>query len=242
MPAITGMDRGTARRTASSRTIRSVGSRAAASPVVPATTTARTPRSTSCAASAALAGASRSPRSSNSVTSATPTPVKTGAATTASYRAAALPKTRPKWWPVMREAPPEVEPVCVVAVHAGVELERIAAVALGLDENPVEQTGPVSGAPSGVARDEVLDVQIVTPRQHVPDVEPGRAGGGSFTVVERRDQPVAGRPLHLVHARTNSDAVPMFGRDSSIASYAPRYRPVGALECSWREALLVSTA
>ena len=101
VPAITGMDRGTARRTASSRAIRSAGSRAAASPVVPATTTARTPRSTSCAASAALADASRSPRSSNSVTSATPTPVKTGAATTASYRAAALPNTRPKWWPVI---------------------------------------------------------------------------------------------------------------------------------------------
>ena len=100
-----------------------------------------------------------------------------------------------------RKAPTEVEPVGVVAVHARIELERVAAVALGLDEHPVEQTVGVPGAPSRLARDEVLDVEIVTPRQHVPDVETGRAGGGSVTVVERCDQPVAGRPLHVVHAR-----------------------------------------
>ena len=31
-------------------------------------------------------------------------------------------------------------------------------------------------------------------------MKPGRAGGGSVTVVERRDQAVARRPLHIVHA------------------------------------------
>ena len=88
----------------------------------------------------------------------------------------------------------------VVAVHAGVELERVAVVALGLDEHPVEQTVGVPGAPRRLARDEILDVEIVTPRQHVPDVEPGRAGGGSVAVVERSDQPVSGGSLHVVHA------------------------------------------
>src|SRR5437764_14301324 len=100
-----------------------------------------------------------------------------------------------------RKAPTEVKAMGVVAVDARVELERFATVALGFGENPIEQTGRMPGTPSRLSGDEILDVEIVTPRQHVPDMEPGRAGGGSVTVVERRDQPVAGRPLYVVHAR-----------------------------------------
>src|SRR5687768_6782762 len=76
---ITGTRPSTADRTAIRRSLRSSTSRAAASPVEPATTTASTPWSTRRAAWSAVAGASISPSSSNSVTSATPTPVKTGA-------------------------------------------------------------------------------------------------------------------------------------------------------------------
>ena len=74
---------GSALRTAVTSSSRSSGSRAAASPVVPHTTTAWMPSSTSRVARSAVAIASSSPSSLNRVTRAAPTPLNTGSWLTA---------------------------------------------------------------------------------------------------------------------------------------------------------------
>jgi hypothetical protein len=94
----------------------------------------------------------------------------------------------------------EIETVRVVAMGAGVELQRVAVVALGLDPDPLQEAGRVPTTTRGLTRDEILDVQEVTPRQHVADVEPGGACRDRIALVERREEPVAGSSLHVVHA------------------------------------------
>src|SRR5580692_723300 len=79
VPAITGTSAGTAARTASISSVRSGPVRVPASPVVPLTSTAAMPRPARLAASLPVEPGSISPSASNRVTSATPTPLNSGA-------------------------------------------------------------------------------------------------------------------------------------------------------------------
>src|SRR5580704_10831524 len=79
VPAITGTSAGTAARTASISSVRSRPVRVPASPVVPLTSTAAMPRPARLAASLPVESGSISPSASNRVTSATPTPLNSGA-------------------------------------------------------------------------------------------------------------------------------------------------------------------
>jgi hypothetical protein len=74
--------------------------------------------------------------------------------------------------------------VGVVTMHTGVELEGVASVAVGLGPEPLEQRGRVPGAPCRLPRHEVIDVEIVTPRETVGDAESGGAGRVCIAGVE----------------------------------------------------------
>src|SRR4051812_34713433 len=94
----------------------------------------------------------------------------------------------------------EVEAVCVLPVlaEAGVEVELGAAAGPRLVLEPGEQAVGVAAAAGGFGGDEVVDVQVLAPREELVDAEARHGGGLRVAVREGADQPVARRSEALV--------------------------------------------
>ena len=121
----------------------------------------------------------------------------------------------------------QVQAVRVTALdlHAGVEVQLVAVVALGLGDQPVEQRSRVAAPARGGQRREVVDVEEPSPGQVVPEPEAGRGDGLGVAVLERADEPVAVGTLNVVDVR--DERVAVVPRGAQLADREPRQPRVG---------------